>query len=652
MGTGTAASSICPEDTRRSDSGGVLRRRGRSARSTGKSPYASQVVPSSRSPWCAAPRPGGAVPQAIGRLACALDTVHRFRDLRTARTALGSGHPPGRRAVRYPPRCNEALPSGRAPALAVSGGALLRLALPPRDVGVNGFVLPAVLPLVVFRQLRTAARRRAHAALGVRPVRSRQRANRRPTEPVVLHAVTSFPGGPFWRAWGRAPSYRVRTARNAGSFRRGPPVGRQAFMERYAAAVTSDERFGVRKMASRERRLVPTPPEPGLALLEEGPHAFALVIGPEQVQEQVAFHAHPVGAGRLGRGSDRMLGGRERLARSPRERPRVPDRLLEDRSGGVDHLRDTQPDRRRGIELHPRVHEVTRHPRPDQSRQSLGPAGARDHAERDLGLADPGVVREVAQVASERQLQPAAEREARDRGDRDLPDAFQQVADVTERLHARAHLVLAPAGHRLDVGPRREELRAAQDDEGADVGSLFRFADRFAELDPDPQIDRVRGRAIDADHADAIVDLETNELAHGGAAYPVSIVAAASRVSRSPSTSGVRETPNAKAASGASARDGSAKNDAVTASNGTPRSLVRISAAACPEAWVGVAPSPRSISAKPSALTRSESTRLNSSHLVISYAVFCLKKKKTKNTVYQKKNNTKKKRKSNKEKIT
>src|SRR3989454_5177545 len=29
-----------------------------------------------------------------------------------------------------------------------------------------------------------------------------------------------------------------------------------------------------------------------------------------------------------------------------------------------------------------------------------------------------------------------------------------------------------------------------------------------------------------------------------------------------------------------------------------------------------------------------KSTRLNSSHLVISYAVFCLKKKKTNNTVY------------------
>src|SRR5438552_1672927 len=221
-------------------------------------------------------------------------------------------------------------------------------------------------------------------------------------------------------------------------------------------------------------RLAPAAPEPGRSLLEEGPHAFALVNGPEQVQEEIPFHAHPVASGHLGRGSDRVFGGRERLTRSPCERPRVLHRLLEDR---------------------------------------------------------------------------------------------------------------------------------------ADVGSSFRFANRFAELEPDLQIDRVRGLAVDADHADAVVNLETNELAHGGGAYPVSTAAASASVTRSPSTSGVRETPNARAASGPSARDGSAKNDAVTASNGTPRSLVRISAAACPDAWVGSAPSPRSIPAKPSAVTTSGPSR-------------------------------------------
>src|SRR5439155_12439254 len=135
----------------------------------------------------------------------------------------------------------------------VSGGALLRLALPPRDVGVDGFVLPAVLPLVVFRQLRAAARRRAHTALGVRPVRWRQRANRRPTEPVVLHAGTSFPGA---RSGGLVVGPLVPCT-NSSERRFIPPRptgGRRGFIERYVAPVTSDGRFDVCKMAGRGRR--------------------------------------------------------------------------------------------------------------------------------------------------------------------------------------------------------------------------------------------------------------------------------------------------------------------------------------------------------------------------------------------------------------
>src|SRR5215204_6776578 len=45
-----------------------------------------------------------------------------------------------------------------------------------------------------------------------------------------------------------------------------------------------------------------------------------------------------------------------------------------------------------------------------------------------------------------------------------------------------------------------------------------------------------------------------------------------------------------------------------------------------------------------------KSTRLNSSHTVISYAVFCLKKKKKKNTNYKKKKKKKKTKKKNKKK--
>src|SRR5947208_14377904 len=135
MGTGTAASWIRPKDTRRSDSGADLRRRAPSARSTGRRPYASQVVPPSRSPWCAAPRPGGAVPQGIGRLGNALDTVRGFGDLRTvgrpwARAIRPVGEPSGIPRAATKPSHQEGLR-----AWLVSGGALLRLALPPRDVG-------------------------------------------------------------------------------------------------------------------------------------------------------------------------------------------------------------------------------------------------------------------------------------------------------------------------------------------------------------------------------------------------------------------------------------------------------------------------------------------------------------------------------------
>src|SRR5713101_1185377 len=48
----------------------------------------------------------------------------------------------------------------------------------------------------------------------------------------------------------------------------------------------------------------------------------------------------------------------------------------------------------------------------------------------------------------------------------------------------------------------------------------------------------------------------------------------------------------------------------------------------------GRQPKPRSLFSPISARPRSESTRLNSSHMSISYAVFCLKKKKKKYTYF------------------
>ena len=222
MGTGTAASSSRPEDTRRSDSEGVLRRRGPSARSTGTRPYASQVVRSSRSPWCAAPRPGGAVPQAIGRPGCTLDTVRGFRDLRTARTPLGSGHPPDRGVVRHPPRCNEALPSGRASAFAgLRRRASSTCASPAgcRRERVRAASSTATCCISIASYRSPAPRTLGPPSTSCSVEAACEPLPHGTCRPACGHIL---PRGPVLAGAASGPSYRVRTARNAGSFRCAP----------------------------------------------------------------------------------------------------------------------------------------------------------------------------------------------------------------------------------------------------------------------------------------------------------------------------------------------------------------------------------------------------------------------------------------------
>ena len=93
-----------------------------------------------------------------------------------------------------------------------------------------------------------------------------------------------------------------------------------------------------------------------------------------------------------------------------------------------------------------RVHEVARTTRADQVRQPLRASRPRDHPERDLRLPDGRVVRQEPQVRRERELEPAAEREAVDRRDRDRGDFLEQVAG---RARAR----------RRSDAPRRDPTR-------------------------------------------------------------------------------------------------------------------------------------------------------------------------------------------------
>ena len=99
-------------------------------------------------------------------------------------------------------------------------------------------------------------------------------------------------------------------------------------------------------------------------------------------------------------------------------------------------------------------------PRPHSAREPLRPAPAGDDPEVDLRLAELRARRRVADVARERELAAAAEREAVDRGDRRLGHRLEQLRDlVAEPPHAFACLDVHRA-HRLDVGAGDERAVA------------------------------------------------------------------------------------------------------------------------------------------------------------------------------------------------
>ena len=100
--------------------------------------------------------------------------------------------------------------------------------------------------------------------------------------------------------------------------------------------------------------------------------------------------------------------------------------------------------------------------------------GPGDDPERDLGLADGGVVGQEPQVRPKGELEPSAEREAVDGRDRDLGDLREEVGRRAERVDGRPHLVGAPLGHRFDVGARGEDAPAAPQDEGSDLVAVGR----------------------------------------------------------------------------------------------------------------------------------------------------------------------------------
>ena len=134
---------------------------------------------------------------------------------------------------------------------------------------------------------------------------------------------------------------------------------------------------------------------------------------------------------------DRPLG--ERLARRRRpRRARRPTRAPRRGPRPRATTRSTRPMRSASSarDLPAGEDDVLGARRTDQARQPLRAAAAGDDAEQDLGLAELGVVGGDAEVARERELAPAAERVAVDRGDHRPRDARPRASSASRKLAA------------------------------------------------------------------------------------------------------------------------------------------------------------------------------------------------------------------------
>ena len=167
---------------------------------------------------------------------------------------------------------------------------------------------------------------------------------------------------------------------------------------------------------------------------------------------------------------------------------------------------------------------------PDQAGQPLGAAAARDDAEQDLGLAEPRLLAGDAEVARQRQLAAAAEREpgdGRDGGARDVGHrverAQEQLADQLG-LGAGDHLVGRLGRAELgDLGAGREDAVAAGDDDGARRVVAQRLGDG-RELAQHRLRQRVDLGVVEAHDGHAVVaPLEVHQARHGAERYPVAV---------------------------------------------------------------------------------------------------------------------------------
>ena len=367
-------------------------------------------------------------------------------------------------------------------------------------------MLPAVVPLVVARELRLATRVGAHAASVVLPVRPRERPDRRAPEPLLCHVAHILSEDRRADAGDvRSPLHVLRTDHGIGSFRRAN-IG--------AAQVRAQDLTQGEAGAWLRRRRT------GAPLLQERPHAFALVRRAEQAAGTAAAPVHALGPPGAERRPDRRLRGGQRGAGAPRERRRrrpPAGRGPPRRAARVRRARARAPPRppRAG-----RCRPGRAPARAHQVGEPLGATGPRDHAEPDLGLADrarrrPGTAGRAPSASSS--PPPSAN---------PLTAAIETFGMASSRSHASPSastrrpdllgphsaiaLMSAPAA-KIFGRPRRRSppRRRARPPRGSPL-----------QLHPHLQIDRVGRRTVEADRRRRRRPPRAARLPHRGASYP------------------------------------------------------------------------------------------------------------------------------------
>src|SRR2546428_3081327 len=179
-----------------------------------------------------------------------------------------------------------------------------------------------------------------------------------------------------------------------------------------------------------------------LAFLEERGDALARVGMREEARERGGLGAEPVAEPSATRLTQERLDHHEGVRRLHRERARDRRGPVED-FGGPARLLHQTPLRRAasGDGLAAEDHEP-RAPGSDGAWQTLGAAAPRQDADAHLGQADPRVLGRDANVARQRDLQPATHTEAVGRDDGRLRKSFDAVGEARGSLSARGGLPL------------------------------------------------------------------------------------------------------------------------------------------------------------------------------------------------------------------